>query len=602
MTTDTREPSQPCPWVQGAVFAAVVATLLPLALVAVYHCDEMNAMRHVGMFAEGDFAIPGRPGLLWLLLVPLIWLSDPKVIMLAARVLSVLAAGASAVLLVRLASRDAVLRGGAAAGGVIAAVFLFSSPNFMAHAFEIRTDTFVLPLQLALLLLWLREDPRKGRWWIAGLVVGAILLFSQKSVYFTAALHLAVVVHALIVRREGLLWSQVRALLLMDALALGMVVAWYGLMTLLNGGSGEFVAENLRAAASTAFTATPLSRKARGLWHAALAAPVLYAAFLAALTVAFVRPKRRPVTCALGALTLGLLCTIFVHRGFFHYYIASLEPFYALGAALLCGLAWDSRRWWARALVLASLAGVLIWGGLRWNLYRQVHNDYQESVMASVQEIGGGEKVRVFDGIGLAPGYPQPGFFMTRGAREEFRRRHPEDGLILLWRDPPVHVFVYDYMTRRKYLTRNEREYVSSHYLPYRDNVRLLGWRGEVGGKAGGEARTLAADIVAEGDYTVWFHGGYNGAARLDDKDLAHRERVHLTAGTHEITADAGRGELWLLWGIDRVPDEEPVDWSMFPILNRQRYQHYRKAGDLKTPRDDPSVARRKKKREKKKR
>jgi len=590
-------PRVPAPWVQGLVFAAVAIALLPLALVTVYHCDEMNAMRHVGMFADGDFAIPGRPGLLWLLLVPLIWLSDPKVIMLAARVLSVIAAGLSAVLLLRLASRDAVRRAGASAGGVVAVALLFASPNFMAHAFEIRTDTFVLPLQLALLLLLLSEEPRQGRWWIAGLMIGAILLFSQKSLYFTAALHLAVVVHALIVRREGLLRAQLRSLLGMDLLALGMVLAWYGLMTLLNGGSGEFVSENFRAAAATAFTSTPLDRKARGLWHAALATPVLYAVFLAAIAAAFVRPGRRPMTCAVGALTLGLLSTIFVHRGFFHYYIASLEPFYALVAALLCGLAWDSRRWWARALLLAALGGALVWGGLRWNLYRQVHNDYQESVMASVEEIGGGERVRVFDGIGIVPGYPQPGFFMTRGAREEFRARHPEDGLILLWRDPPVHVFVYDYMTRRKYLTRNERRYVSTHYLPYRDNVRLLGWRGEVGGKGGD--RSLQADIVLEGDYTVWFHDGLAGPVSLGGDLLQHRDTVHLGSGTHEIAVDGDRGEVWLLWGIDRYPDPKPVDWSMFPILNRQRYQHYRKAGDLKTPRDDPSRKRKKKKKKK---
>ena len=584
-------------WLEGLVFAAVAGALLPLALTAVYHCDEMNAMRHVGMFADGDFAIPGRPGLLWLLLVPLIWLSDPKVIMLAARVLSVLAAGLSAVLLLRLTRRDAALRGGAAAGGVLAVVFLFSSPNFMAHAFEIRTDTFVLPLQLGLLLLWLRDEPRRGRWWIAGLMVGAILLFSQKSLYFTAALHAAVIVHALILRRKGLLRTQLRSLLGMDLLAVALVLAWYGLMTLLNGGSGEFVSENLRAAAATAFTSTPLDRKARGLWHAALAAPVLYTVFLAAIAVTFVRPRRQPVTSAAAVVTLGLLCTIFVHRGFFHYYIASLEPFYALVAALVCGLAWDSKRWWARTLVLAAVAGVLLWGGLRWNLYRQVHNDYQESVMAAVQEIGGNDRVRVFDGIGLLPGYPQPGFFMTRGAREDFRARHPDDGLILLWRDPPVHVFVYDYMTRRKYLTRNEREYVASHYLPYRDNVRLLGWRGKVGGKGADGAQTLQADIVVAGDYTVWFDGGLNGRVALGDSILQHRDTIRLESGAHELSVEGNSGELWLLWGLDRIPDEDTVDWSMFPILNRQRYQHYRKAGDLKTPRDDPSRVRAKKRR-----
>ena len=582
-------PARPDRWVDLLVFLAVVGVLLPLALTAVYHCDESNAMRHVSLFAEGDFTVPGRPGLLWMVLVPLIWIGEPAVVMTAGRVLSVLVAGLSAVLLVRLVSREAG-RGGA----VLGLILLFASPNFLAHAFEIRTDTFVLPIQLTLLLLFLRGDPRRGLWWMAGLLMGAALLISQKSLYFVAALHAAVFVHALIVRREGLLKGQVIALAGGDAIAVGAVLGWYGLLALLNGMAGEVVSENLRAAAATAFTSYPLDRKARGLWHAALQSPVLYTLFVVGLGVAFARLRRHPVICAMGVTGLLLLGTIFFHRGFFHYYVASMEPYYAMVVALLLGLGWKQRRSWLTVLVLLPVVGATVWGAMRWDLYRRVHKGYQESVMRSVAEIGGGDEVRVFDGIGLVPGYPQPGFFMTRGAREEYRDRHPGDGLIRLWVDPPVHVFVYDYMTRRKYLTPRERDHVWSHYLPYRDNTRLLGWRAKV--KEG--VQTLTTDIVVGGDHTVWFTGEWEGAATIAGEALVHGGTVTLEHGYRELVVDvtSGMGQLWLLWGTDRVPDEEAVDWSMFPILNRQRYQHYRKGGDLKTPRDDPSLKRNKRK------
>jgi len=575
------------------VFAVTVVALMPIAVSAVYHCDELNLMRHVGMFAQGDFAVPGRPGLLWVALMPLFALPTPDAILLGGRIAAALATGLSAVLFVRLAGRE---NGRAAA--VLALAILVASPSFLAHCFEIRTDTFVLPLQLGLLLLWLRPAPGRGTWWQAGLLLAAGLLFSQKTLYFAVALHLAIAVHALAAGGPSLLWRRVRAVVAMDLLVVACVLLWYGGLAVVNGAGEGAVAENLRAAASTAFSDHPLDKKARGLWKQVQDSPVLYVAAVAGLGVAVARQRRRPQALACVVVSLVLLSTIFVHRGFWHYYVASLEPFHALVAASLLGLLWRGRPVWLRALVLVPVVGTLAFGAARGNHYRQVHNGYQGAVAEAVEEIAGGEQLVVFDGIGLAPGHVQPGFFMTAGARKEYRRRFPDDGLIRLWRDPPAHVYVYDYMTRNRYLTKAERAFRHDHFVPYRDNVRLLGWRADA------DQPDHEVDILLDGPYTVWFADGFDGYATLDGLRLAHEHEMQLSAGAHhlEIHDHTPGGEVWLLWGEARRPDEDAVDWTMFPILSRMRYQHYRKAGDLKTPLDEPRYEDRKKKNKRKKR
>ena len=571
----------------GAIFAAVVIGLTPLALAAAYHCDELNVMRHVCLFGQGDFHVPGRPGLLWFALLPLTWMPSPQTILLAGRLLSVTVAGCSALLLVHLAIRD-----NGRWGALLALLLLLGSPTFLAHAYEIRTDTFVLPIQLVLLVLLLRRERWAFAWWMAGLLVATILLFSQKSLYFVAALQGAVVVYTLLSSGTGRLRPVLTGLVLTNVIGLALVVAYYGAVMVLSGDGWAFVDENLGAAASTAFAPKAFSGKVAGLAGAVMEAPLLYGLCFAGLALALTRPRQHPRVAALALLDLALLSTIFFHRGFFHYYVAYLEPWHALLAAFTLGALWKMGRShrWLQGLVLVAVAASVAWGGVRYDLYRHVHNGYQRAVMANVVEAFD-QKVQVFDGIGLLPGYPQPGFFMTKGGRDAYRARYPDDGLIRLWQDPPVQVFVYDYMTRSKYLTRNERRHVHEHYLPYRDNIRLLGWRATAG--LDGDAEILVA-----GPYTAWFHEGWSGDVTVAGKPLDHGQTVELTAGKLPLRFGevAGEGELWLIVGAHRQPDADAVDWTMFPLLNRHRYQHYKKRGDLKTPPDDPSLKKRKKK------
>ncbi len=568
---------------------AVAAVLTPLALSATYHCDELNAIRHAALFAEGDFQVPGRPGLLWFALTPLFVLPTPESILIAGRLLSVAATALLAVFWLRLAGREL-----GRAGGLLGLALLVASPNYMAHAFEIRTDTFVLPLQLLLIGLLCRREPPRWAGLAAGVMVAAALLISQKSVYFVAALHAGALVYALAAGGRTAAWRTILRLAVMDLLGLMLVLGYYGLLIVLNDDPQAFLDEHLGAAASTAFDPYPLDRKARGLWHASWEAPVLYLTAAAGIALALRAPRRRPLLATLAVLDLLLLSTIFFHRGFFHYYVASMEPLHALLAALTLAALWEARGRAGPAgaalnVALALvIAGSVIWGGVRWDRFRQVHKGYQEAVMRTVTRAFE-DKVQVFDGIGLLPGYPQPGFFMTKGGRDAYRARYPRNGLIRLWTEPPAQVYVYDYMTRGRYLTPAERRHVLDHYLPYRDNVRLLGYRARVG-KKGGDSESV--EILVPGEYTVWFDGDWTGDVVLAGARVTHGQTVELTVGEHPLAVGnrTGSGELWLIIGRDREPDGEAVDYSMFPILNRKRYQRYTKAGDLKTPPDCPSV------------
>ncbi len=570
-----------------AAAACVAAVLTPLALTSTYHCDELNAIRHAGLFAEGDFRVPGRPGLLWFALTPLFALPTPPSILVAARLLSVLAAALAAVVWLKLATRE--VGRGAAIGALI---LLVASPNYMGHSFEIRTDTFVLPLALLTLALLCRTTPQRFAGVLAGVLVASTLLISQKSVYFVAALHGAALVFALVSGGTRAARAQIGRLVVMDAVGLALVLGYYGVLIALNGGAEGFLDEHLGAAASTAFDSYPLHRKARGLWHSSWEAPLLYVAAVIGMGLATHQRRRRPLMYAIAVLTVLLLSTIFFHRGFFHYYVAYMEPFHALMAALTLATLWEAARRGAKVprilgwVAVAGIAAAVVWGGVRWHRFYQVHKGYQEAVMHTVTEAFD-DKVQVFDGIGLLPGYPQPGFFMTKGGRDAYRAKHPKDGLIRLWQDPPAHVYVYDYMTRKRYLTPTERRYVWEHYVPYRNNVRLLGWRFDPAKRGKGEP---TAEILVPGAYTVWFAGGWTGPVTVDGIPVTHGQTVELREGELPLSVEdrVGDGELWLIIGADREPHEDAVDYSMFPILNRKRYQRYTRAGDLATPPNCP--------------
>lgn len=597
-------------WIAAILIVVGVAVMVGPALHGAFHCDEANAFKHVTRFAHGDWSSPGRPGLLWLLLAPTILLGDPTVISLAMRFLAV---GASTITLAavwRLSTRPA--RGATGIhpddrgwAGAVALGLLITSMSWQAHSFEVRTDTFVVPLTLlAMHLLWRdRTTPKQAL--AAGLAVGAAALFSQKTLYNGVGIGLGWLVY---VGAAPIPWrwrERLRTALLSVGAAALLVVAWYALLGAVNDSS--VVSQNLGRAASNAFDQPrPWGTNIGALIIASRRAEPLYFGTALALLPVLVGLRRHPRALAAAAVLATMLSTMALHRGFFLYFIASFEPYAAIvaGAGLGSVLSWLHRRFSrAGALVAASVVVLGLGWGLRdnaeeWRQINNVDNRVQVQLQRDVRELFP-DPVPYWDSIGLIPGYPETTFFGTGAVREANRRRHGASMYVTLARETEPLFFIHDYMTRDRYMRPDERRWHWRHYLPYRPNLYLRGGRVRVQEK---QARRLSVEIVRDGAYTVHFWGAWKGEARVAGQVVEDGDTVQLQRGAVELsaTAERGWGQLWILLGEGRRPSvsrpSDVVDWSLYPRLGRERYQSYdsrrSSTSDLLVQKHDPRAAR----------
>ncbi|MBJ95593.1 MAG: hypothetical protein CMP23_14110 [Rickettsiales bacterium] len=594
-------------------------SLLPAAWTAALHCDEFVVIEHVSDFYRGHFRGAGRPGLLWMALTPLIALEDPVWIPLAARLSASLASALTLVAcfwFCERAARYSVAAPEQAAAeatsppsgwpwyGLSAVLLLATSMSWQSHSFEVRTDTYVIPLSLlAMGLLWRAELPWK-RAVLVGLLVAATGLISQKSLYNAVALGAGWLLFSMVLLYKGGL-SLKRHLMgaaIAVFTALSAVAAWYLLMALLQEDTG-FVGSQLGAAVRTAFKeSTPFANKLRALKMAIGYGPVLWAAGGLGTLVALWKFGSRPLWLASLVMTTGMLGTIFFHRGFFLYYIASFDPYVALlaGAAVGSACCWLERRfsrWLAVALLVLLVAGQ---AQLSWAPYKNLlasNMQPQLSVMRSAVEVFP-EPVPYWDAIGMVPGYEETTFFGTALARKWFRQGSGRNGFIERARKRKPHFFIRNYMTRRRYLHTGERKWLWKHYLPYRPNLYLHGGRMQVDG----EVAEQEVELLVSGSYTVWFMGEWAGKAWLNGEPIEHGQIVPISEGRHRLRAHSKGepGQLWLMLGEDREPlierSDQHIDYSMFTLLARQRYQQYddkkNERSDLRTPDHDPTIGR----------
>ena len=564
-----------------------VALLVPLALVASFHCDEANVLRHVTEFGLGDYHMPGRPGLLWLLLTPALRLGDPVAIAIATRLLAV---GASTVTL--WAVWRLALRASDPTSAMAAVALLATSMSWQAHAFEVRTDTFVLPLTLLTMLLLWRAESRVREAVLVGLLVAGAGLFSQKSIYNAGAIGAGWLV--LVALRQ--LPRRLVVPAVASAVALGCVAAWYGFLHEVNSGS-DAVSTNLTAAASNAFD-KPRSLKINlGAWAKAFdRAPLLYLGLIPGVVVALRRMRENGQLAAMVAASLVMGSTIFYHRGFYMYFIASFEPYLAVVAgaglvALMRGLPGPPRvRTGAGAAVVVVAVGIC---ALWYPAMLTTSNRQQLQVMRDVAETFP-EPVPYWDSVGLIPGYPETTMFLTRANRERLRRERGDGALLQIARERKPLALIRNYMTRERYLEEVERAWVWAHFVPYRSNFYLRGGRLRV---RAGEGKVATVEVVEGGPYTVYFWGGWRGEATVDGQPVQHGEVIDLAPGDVDLVAHAvrGSGQLWIMLGRDRRPQAETIDdvidWSLYPLLSRRRYQQYDKPNrdaDLLTQLSDP--------------
>lgn len=604
-------------WLAPVVLVLAGLSILPAAWLTALHCDEFVVLQHVSDFYRGQFQGAGRPGLLWMLLMPLVALKNPVWITLAVRMTALLASVGTIAGVWWLAERAArpleqdppdegVGRSSKLPWyGLSAAFLLLSSMDWQGHSFEVRTDTYVVPLTfLAIALLWRAELSLKSAL-LVGLVVAATGLISQKSLYNAVGLGTGwlLLMGVLLSHRRLRLGRQLLAALLAVAAALLAVGLWYGLMAWLQSDTG-FISAQVSGAMKTAFKESiAMTNKWRALRLGMGLAPALWTAAALGVVLALWQARRRPLWLSSLGFVAVMLSTIFFHRGFFLYYIASFEPYVAILAAAVVGSIchWLSRRVspWLAAAFLALLVAIQV--GQSLGPYQNMlaaNNGPQLSVMREAVEAFP-EAVPYWDAIGMVPGYEETTFFGTALGRRWFRQSSGRNGFIARARTRKPHFYIRNYMTRRRYLRPAERRWLWTHYLPYRNNLYIHGGRMKVSP----EVAEKPVELLVTGDYTVWFRGGWSGEASLDGEPVQHGEIVSVAEGKHVLRARSTAGneaQFWLMLGRDRRPAteraEQQVDYSMFTLLARGRYQQYddkkNERSDLRTPDHDPTIGR----------
>jgi|GEM_PF-1277499 len=578
------------------VAVPLMAAMLAYGLRAAFHSDELNVLLHVERFARGEFRAPGRPGLLWAVLTPLMVTDNPVALMTASRVVAV------AVIACGMGCIAVLGRPRGAADSWVdrllpatAIALVLTSASFAPHAVEVRTDTFTTPLTLlAIVVLW-RERWTPKTVALAAVVVAAAILCSQKSAYNAIGLAVAWLL-ARPAQPGGVSWvrSRGRDAAIAVAVVGGLVVGWYGLLSVLAGTGGDLVSTNLERAASTAFANTvPWEDKTKWLAQAVQRAPLLYGASAVGLLVSAWRAWRGPqdgrvlASALVGATMLGVIA---VHRGFFPYYIASIEPLLALPAALAVLTAADGvgrvleKARVPRGLTVAALTLAMLGGALHHQLpvLKQawaVTNAGQYELSGRVHRIFGGP-VPYIGGLNIIPGYAETAGYLTADAR--LAKRKQDRTFIATKMSDGARFFVRAYMTRDVYLKRAEKKTLYTSYLPVSPNLYVHGAR--VRWTEGGTDGHRVAPIYVDGAYTVRVRGESTPELRVNGAPVTDGQVLTLSRGDIALTvgpADAV-GEAWLVLG-DGTEVEPPgthVDYSLFPKDrngSRTRYQRYDK-------------------------
>ena len=351
-------------------------------------------------------------------------------------------------------------------------------------------------------------------------------------------------------------------------------------------------------------------------------APLLYALAGAGALFCVATARRRPVIAAATTAAIAMVCTIFVHRGYRTYFIASFEPYLAIPAGVLVATIGREAGRIAGAAAPVAVAVLAIGGGAWFGAPHagpllKTNASHQFEVMRDADEAFDG-KVPYIDLLGLMPGWDEVTFLGTGPQRTIFRRRAGEAAAALA-PDPPSRtrarrrasarafiprfrehkplMFIHTYMSRDRYFKDPEQRWLWTHYVPWRPNVYLHGGRMRVDR----QRAEHPIELLASGEYTVWFRGGWSGVGEVDGEPVQHGQVIDLDEGEHTLSGvtTRGAGELWLIIGRDREPvAERPrdvVDYSMFPRDRRDRYQQYDRKGkrhlaDLLTQPGDPTM------------
>ena len=235
------------------VLAAAATWLVAYGLRAAFHSDELNVLWHARRFAIGDIGNPGRPGLLFLALSPILWLSDPAAILLLARATSIGAAIATLGLIAHLGRPDPETPG-ASLRAPLAVALAASAGLWATHGIELRTDSFTTPLTLlAIAVLWRARWTRRTAG-VAAAVVAAAVLVSQKSAYNTVGLGLAwLAAGPTLDPDRPALRARMRDAVVAIGVGAGLLLGWFVLLSLASNEGAGVLRTTIGTAATTAF-------------------------------------------------------------------------------------------------------------------------------------------------------------------------------------------------------------------------------------------------------------------------------------------------------------------------------------------------------------
>jgi len=565
---------------------AAAAWMVPYGLRAGFHSDELNVLWHARRFWAGDVYLPGRPGLLFLALSPVMAFDDPVTVLHASRWATIAASLASLGLVGWLATPRGDAGWDRQLLGPVAVLLLATAGLWGTHSIEVRTDSFTTPLTLAAIaVLWSRTW---RPWTVAAgaVLVAAAVLCSQKSAYNTAGLAAAWLIARPALPAPG--WGP-RARDAGVAVAVGgaCLALWFGGMVVVSTEGSGVLTSTVAVAAKTAFGGgVPWDDKVTWLATAVQRAPVLWLAAPVGLLISLFRRDGRVAASALVAA--ALVGVMPIHRGFFPYYISSIEPLLALPAAealVSLGAAFAAIKPLGRAAgpLGAAAVGALLLSQLpgQRTAFEQawvVDSRGQEALAERVHELFP-EPVPYLAGINVVPNYPEVVGYLTAQQRTG-RRARQRNFLADTLRAEQVRFFARNYMTRDRYLKGPERKLLYLSYPPLAPNLYVHGAR--LRWDAGSSPGRRSFELLVDGDYTVTVRGAAAlPPLRIDGEAVQPGDRLSLTAGMHraEVGEAQRDGEVWLVLGEGVGPrTDDVVDYSTFPKdrkNSRSRYQRY---------------------------
>jgi hypothetical protein len=468
---------------------------------------------------------------------------------------------------------------------VIALGLLTGFSNFLERAIRIRADSLSTACSIPALFVLLAPRLRTAELALGGLGLGLAWITTQKAVYYVAAFAVALVARHLVESRTGddpaaggwrigLLAARAGAAAAGFFVPFGALLLWAGLRGLL----ATFLHQTLVYGAQAGLAADTY----RGTWRyfeqTLVRNPAFWALGLGGIGGLLALARRRdgeawPVygrgsALALACWSASMLIALLQHPSKFPYVFLNVAP-----ALAVCGAValrrWGPALWgsgapaWRRA-VAGTAAFVLLF---LFPLSRHAKamdrslTDVQIAIMNRVDRLTEPGDA-VFDGIGMAVSRRKATPHSMTARWYDERRAGADYPVIEHLRRTRPKVAIFNY--RFRFLDREERAFVQSHFVGDWANVLVVGTLVEHEGPGPTERRV---DLLATARYEVL-------ARDLDRVTLDGRpaeRRVELSAGPHLLRVEGPPQPVMLRYSpssrIPRPPEAGP--YSLYPSYSR---------------------------------